>query len=437
MHLAETIANASTHFFRKNNSVVFAVVLKVIDEMDLRSRLGLYKEGIKEAPSVPPLDNGRDINMLVPGSVQSNDMGNCYVIENRYPLSYLHGGCSLGDILKAGSDILAALASTDCEDLQAGRLLYLDTETTGLSGGAGTVSFLVGVGFFEEDVFIIRQYFMRDYDEEAAMLTELQQLFARHMGFVTFNGKSFDINLLQSRFISNRLKSSFRELPNLDLLYPSRRVWGLKLESCKLSSLEENVLEEYRGDDIPGEQIPAVYFKYLEDRDASDIKRVVRHNELDMLSMVSLLARLSCMLQSPLSETDGGYELLGLGRIFEAHGNTDCMLECLEACTGSAQYQVRSKAVKRLTGLYKKNGSYDRALEHWKAIESENPGFELFHLVEMAKYHEHKSKDIGSALALVERAIQNCLGAGLSGNKQYNELKRRRDRLRKKVQRQA
>lgn len=401
--------------------------------MDLRSKLGLYKEGIEKASAQITRDTGRDIDILVPGSVQTNDNGSCYVIESRYTLSYLHGGCSLGDVLEVGSDILAALGGADCEGLRANRLLYLDTETTGLSGGVGTVAFLVGVGFFEEQSYIVRQYFIRDYDEETAMLTELQQIFSRHQGFVTFNGKSFDMNLLQSRFISNRLKPSFREMPNLDLLYSSRRVWGLKLESCRLTSLEENILGEYRSDDIPGALIPAVYFKYVEDRDASDIERVIRHNRLDILSMVSLLARLSSMLQSPLSQTYDGYELLGLGRIFEANGKTDCMLECLEACTGSEQYTIRSQAVKRLTGVYKRNGSYDLALEHWKAMESDNSGFELFHLVEMAKYYEHKVKDNEFALVLVEKAMHNCLGAGLSGSKQYDRLKKRRDRLRKKV----
>lgn len=402
--------------------------------MDLRSKLGLYKEITEKVPPAPTYVSDKDIHVLVPGSVQTNDNGSFYVIESKYPLSYFHGGCSLGDARKVGCETLSSVGGVDCQALQADKLLYLDTETTGLSGGAGTVAFLVGVGFFGEDSYIVRQYFMRDYDEEAAMLTELQQLFSKYQGFVTFNGKSFDINLLQSRFISNRLRPFFRELPNVDLLYPARRVWGLKLESCRLSSLEENVLGEYRSDDIPGALIPTVYFKYLEDRDASDIQRVIRHNELDILSMVSLLSKLSSMLQSPLSESDSGYELLGLGRLFEANGKTDSMLECLEACTGSGDYTIRTQAIKRLTGVYKRNGNVELALEHWKSMELAHSGFELFHLVEMAKYYEHKVKDLEFSMILVDKAIQNCLGAGLSGSSQFEELRRRRDRLMKKSQ---
>jgi uncharacterized protein YprB with RNaseH-like and TPR domain len=401
--------------------------------MDLRSKLGLYKENMGKPSPAPVRNSGLDIHDLVPGRIQSNENGSCYVIENRYPLSWLHGGISLGDVGTVGSDTIAALGGQDCEGLQPDKLIYMDTETTGLSGGAGTVAFLVGAGFFEDGAYIIRQYFMRDYNDEAAMLTELQQLFQRFQGFVTFNGKAFDINLLLGRFISNRLRPAFRDKPNLDLLYPSRRVWGLKLESCRLGSLEENILGEFRSDDIPGAMIPSVYFKYLEGRDATDIKRVVRHNELDILSMVALLGKFSTMLQNPLLNTDRGYELLGLGRIFEGSGKTVNMLECLEACTGSEEYVIRSQAVRRLTDVYKRNGNYDRALEHWNAMESRNTGFELFHLIEMAKYYEHKIKDIEFALVLVEKAVQNCQGAGLKGSRQFEELVKRRDRLRRKL----
>ena len=405
--------------------------------MDLRSKLGLYKESasMPAGPARPERAHSeKEIDRLVPGYVISNNFGSCYVIENKYDLSHFYGGCRLGDILETDSDTLAALGGEGCAELAPDGLLFLDTETTGLSGGAGTLAFLVGVGFFADGAYIVRQYFIRDYDEEPAMLYELQQLFTKHGNFVTFNGRAFDINLLQSRFISNRFRPRFSDDPHLDLLYPSRRVWGLKLESCRLSSLEENVLGERREDDIPGALIPSVYFKYLEDRNASEIERVIRHNRLDILSMVSLLARLSVMLKSPLSETDGGFELLGMGRLFEANGRTEDMLECLEACSGSEQFDIKLQAVKRLTGVYKKNGSLERAMEHWKAVEAGNPGFELFHLVEMAKYYEHREKNFQAALPIVEKAIQKCLNTGLTGSRQLDELKKRRDRIVRKMQ---
>lgn len=402
--------------------------------MDLRSKLGLYREGGLKPSRPVGVQSEKDVDRLIPGYVLSNDSGSCYVIENKYELSHFYGGCRLGDILGADSGTFSALGGEDCAGLTPERLLFLDTETTGLSGGAGTLAFLAGVGFFEDGAYIVRQYFIRDYDEEPAMLSELQGLFNKHGNFVTFNGKAFDINLLQSRFISNRFRPRFGDNPHLDLLYPARRVWGLKLESCRLSSLEENVLGERREDDIPGALIPSVYFKYLEDRNASEIVKVIRHNQLDVLSMVSLLIRLSAMLKNPVSETDGGFELLGMGRLFEASGRTTDMIECLEACSGSEQFDIKVQAVKRLTGIYKKNGSLKRALEHWKAVEADNPRFELFHLIEMAKYYEHKEKNFDLALSSVEKAIRKCLNSGLTESRQLDDLKKRRDRIMKKMQ---
>lgn len=401
--------------------------------MDLRSRLGRYNLNPGRSSNI---NRDREIDALVPGFVRTNDNGSCYVAENSYPPSYLHGSCSLEEAAGIDGGLLAALGGPDCNGLRGDELLYLDTETTGLSGGAGTVAFLTGVGFFEKDIFTVRQYFMRDYDEEAAMLTELQELFAKYRGFVTFNGKAFDINLLESRFISNRIKADLSGKPDIDLLYPSRKVWSLKLESCRLASLEENVLGEYRCDDVPGAMIPSVYFKYLDDRDATEIKRVVRHNELDVLSMVSLLVRLASMLQNPASATDGGYELLGVGRIFESTGQTGNMLDCFEACADSEHYSVRSQAVKRLGRIYKRSGKFDLALSHWESMETKNPGFEIFHLVEMAKYYEHRAKDIRTALLLVEKALQNCAKSGIPEVSRVSDLKKRRERLRRKLDRE-
>lgn len=401
--------------------------------MDIRSKLALYREACEKSSKPANSGAGNGIEALIPGTVLINNYGSCYIIENRYPPEYMHGGCRIGAASAISSEMLAALGGADCVGLQADKLLYLDTETTGLSGGTGTAAFLIGTGFFEDGGFVIRQYFMRDYDEEAAMLAELKELISSRQGFVTFNGKSFDINLLQSRFISNRLRTSIFDMPDIDLLYPARKVWGMKLESCRLSSLEENILGQSRTGDIPGPMIPAVYFKYLDDRDASEIKRVIRHNELDILSMVSLLYRLSAMLQDPLAESDGGLELLGLGRIFEVNGKMEDMVECLEACIGSGRFDVKLQAVKRLTGLYKRTGRYDRALEHWQSVESDGSGFDLFHLVEMAKYYEHKAKAPEKALQAVEKAFAVCRRAGITAGRQLEELTKRRDRLRRKI----
>jgi uncharacterized protein YprB with RNaseH-like and TPR domain len=401
--------------------------------MDIRSKLGLYRENTGSKPAVSA-EAGRDIQDTVRGSIRSNEYGAFYMAETRYPAAMTHGGRSLGAALDVRPGILSMLGGEDC-GVSAERLIFLDTETTGLSGGAGTVAFLIGAGSFENGDFVVRQYFMRDYDEETAMLHEFNRSLSGCSGLVTFNGKAFDWNLLQGRFVANRLRPLLRDPVHIDLLYPSRRIWGLKLESCRLSSLEENVLGEFRTDDIPGMMIPGVYFKYLEDRNAADIKRVIKHNELDILSMVSLLAKISAMLESPLAQSDSSHELLGLGRIYEAGGGHDRAVDCLETCSASDIPSVRTAAVKRLTRIYKKSGRYDRALGHWRELASEAGIRSLFPLVELAMYYEHREKNIAKALECVERAIHLSLQSGLTEGRQFPELRKRQERLKRKAAR--
>lgn len=401
--------------------------------MDLRSKLGLYKENsTKKTDTVMLIDRLQD---FIPGAVHSNEAGSFYCIENRYPVGTLHGGFSLGAALDISCHSLSLLCPDyNSSTLTPQKLLFLDTETTGLSGGAGTVAFLVGIGYFEEDCYIVRQLFMRDYNEEAALLFELNSLLSKFKGLVTFNGKSFDWNLLQSRFISNRIRPALSSPVHVDLLYPSRKIWGLKLESCRLSSLEENILGEARCDDIPGSMIPAVYFKYLEDRDAADIKKVIRHNELDILSMVALLSKMSSMLENPLSEPLCEQELLGMGKIFQKSGEEESVINCYEHCAQSDNFPVKAAAVKHLTNIYKRKGNYVRALKHWESMLEGSGGFNLFPLVQMAMYYEHKEKNPGKALELIEKAIEMNLKAGLRDDTCFADLRKRRDRLKKKLQ---
>lgn len=399
--------------------------------MDIRSKLGLYKDNLQSKPS-GPVQTGRDIQDLIPGRLCKNEYGSFYLAEKRHPASLWHGGRSLGEALSPEPRILSVLSS-DGRIVPPESLVYLDTETTGLSGGAGTVAFLVGAGRFEDGEFVLRQYVMRDYDEEAAMLHSLNDLLSGCSGLVTFNGRAFDWNLLQSRFIANRMRPVLRDPVHFDLLYPSRRIWGLKLESCRLSSLEENILGEGREDDIPGAMIPGVYFRYLEDRNAARMEKVIKHNELDILSMVSLIARISEMLQSPLSRTDGGHELLGVGRVYEAREEYEQMEECLTTCSRSDIPFVRSAAAKRLAGRYKKTGRYDRALGIWREMASGTGIESIFPYIELAMYYEHRERDFPRALEYVDRAVQTVLRTGVAGNRQFDKLRRRQERLKRKA----
>lgn len=400
--------------------------------LDLKSKLQMYKSN--PLPKHTGFsDSDRDIHRLLEGTVLENEDGRCFVLEKRYPLTYLYGGYPLGRVLETEVRTLRLLSGEDCGEADVSKLLFLDTETTGLSGGTGTIAFLIGTGYFTDECFVLRQYFIRDYDEEAAALRDLNRLLSGFRGLVTFNGKAFDWNLLKTRFTFNRIRLTCGDLLHIDLLFPSRKLWKLKLESCRLSSIEENILREYRTDDVPGALIPQLYFHYLESRNAVEMVKVMKHNELDILSMVSLLARIHEMLEDPVEKSDGGAELLGVGSILGAGGETDAMTECLERCMQSQAEPVRSIASRRLTKVYKSNGRYDKAVEHWESVMDDSRLGGLFPLIELAKYYEHREKNIPKALEMVEKAIKVTSCVGTINNIYYAKLKKRMDRLKRKA----
>lgn len=399
---------------------------------DLKSKLQMYKKDISLKPH-HSVKKGCDIDELLDGCIYSNDDGCCFVTESRYPASYIYGGCSIGDAQKLNAGILKKVCSDVYGEMSVENFLFLDTETTGLSGGTGTVAFLIGTGFFESGEFVLRQYFMRDYDEEPAMLTALNELLSKYTGLITYNGKAFDWNLLQTRFIFNRIRPAMREPVHMDLLFPSRRIWRLKLESCSLVSIEENVLGEYRTDDIPGAMIPAAYFKYLEDRDAKDMERVIRHNRLDIMSMVSLLCKMCSMLENPLAKTDGDRELLGVGKIFESSGDFENVIGCFEACMESKSIIVKETASKKLSCIYKRNKNYKKAVEHWNSMLSDPSIPKIFPMIELAKYYEHREKNPFKALEIVEEAVSISSRMGIMNNIYHKDLIKRLDRLKRKT----
>jgi uncharacterized protein len=369
------------------------------------------------------------------GTVQSNSHGSCLVVEHDYPLTYVHGGYALEKALCHDACYVRLLNGGSESSERISDYVFLDIETTGLSGGAGTVAFLTGVGFFKGTSFIVRQYFMRDYDDEPAMLDFLDEILKERQGLVTFNGKSFDWNILRSRFVFNRMKPAVCEPVHIDLLYPSRRIWKLKLENCRLSSLEENILGEYRVDDIPGELIPSAYFEYLDTGRFDKIRKVMDHNRADILSMVSLLTKVCTILRDPVYESDGGFELLGAGSIFETADNAAKVIECLEACINSESSQIRHSALMKLSVIYKRGNEYEKAVNQWK----EHSGCvycastRIYSMIELAKYYEHKEKDILSALKVTEEAISYMSASLRRGGDDAADLKKRHERLKKKT----
>src|SRR5207245_11750591 len=218
-------------------------------------------------------------------------------------------GCRLAPL-----DVFALVARVESEALAAYLLIFLVTETTGLAGGTGTYAFLVGAGWIEGDVFVVAQHFMRDLDEEPALLAALAPLLERAGGVVTFNGAGFDLPLLETRFVLARRRWP-ATLPHLDLLRPSRRVWTGCFDDCRLGTLERDVLGLAREEDVPGALIPSLYFDWLRRRRAAPLARVFAHNRDDVLSLAALVGWFGVALgAAPALRAE---EWAGLGRLWE------------------------------------------------------------------------------------------------------------------------
>jgi uncharacterized protein YprB with RNaseH-like and TPR domain len=330
-------------------------------------------------------------------------------IQHAVTLTEPYGPVVVGEIAGIESSTLAVLAPALGTSVDPRGLLFLDTETTGLAGGTGTYAFLVGVARLAGDRLLLTQLFMRDLDEEPALLAALAPMLEGATGLVTFNGGGFDVPLLETRFILQRRRWP-TTLPHPDLMRPARRVWGGWLDDCRLATLEQRVLGVVREQDVPGSAIPSLYFQFLRRRLAAPLRDVVIHNRHDVLALVGLLGWLSRAL-------DGGIETLtpeeraGLGRLWE---RTDLERACLsyEAALAAGLDGAGGHAVRlRLARWEKRRARWAAARVLWEAAVTAR-GFDPRPWEELAKFHEHRARDLGAARDVVLRALDLAAAAG-------------------------
>jgi tetratricopeptide (TPR) repeat protein len=305
------------------------------------------------------------------------------------------------------------------------RAVFLDTETTGLAGGTGTAAFLVGVGWVEGERFRFRQYFMRDYHEEAALLRGLAEDLAGVERIVTFNGALFDVPLLEARYRLNRERFPFGQALHFDLLHPARRLWKARLESCRLQSLERALLGVTRRGDVPGEEIPRIYFDFVRRRDGRAMARVLEHNRLDVLSLAALAA-LACQW------VEGGHaedprDVYCLARVLERASLHERSEEQYQRLLAEPPGFLRTASLLRLAARAKKAGKMETAVAYWQ--EAARSG-DWLALRELALHHEHRSRDLPAALSAVEDGLGRLDGEDGPGTRRaIQDFHRRRHRL--------
>ncbi|MDR3051960.1 MAG: ribonuclease H-like domain-containing protein [Oscillospiraceae bacterium] len=333
----------------------------------------------------------------------------CFVRDTRLPLEELPG---LTDVA------LAQLACIDrgfwgdrADAPDPRRFLFLDTETTGLGMGAGTVAFLLGLGWIEDGAFVVRQLLMRDYHEEPLLLQAYADLLPRFEAFVTFNGKCFDLPLLQNRLIMHRMRDAALQRPHLDLLYPARRVWRLRLGDCALSNLERRVLSSPRMEDLPGAEVPDRYFAYLRTGDFAPLEDVLRHNLLDIVALARLLVHLARVFDQP-EQQSFSEDVFSLGRSLARDGQRGAARRCFQAASQSA---LSERARAQWALCHRADHQYEQAAGIYRQMIADGQGGTAPY-VELAKIAEHRQRDLPRAMACTEDALRRLrLRARLHG----------------------
>jgi hypothetical protein len=391
------------------------------------------KVGTKELP--PPQERKSfPVEEIIPGRFVDSGNTLTYLIEEDYPNDYIHGQSGLR-VTNKPSTIAEWVGDITIAERDPETIVFLDTETSGLAGGTGTFAFLIGAGRYTKEGFHLAQFFMRDPLEEPALLLALEEYLAPCQTIVSFNGKAFDVPLLNSRYTMQGWKSPFHALAHIDLLHLSRRLWRDRLPSRTLGNLEVQILRATRSDEeIPGWMIPQLYFAYLREGDARPLKRVVYHNAMDVISLAALLNYTSLLLEEPLGQSPIEYvDVAAVARLLEELSHTEKASLLYEKCLQAELPEVIFVGtIYRLSMLYKRNNNYPAAISLWEQATKHN---QLFAFEELAKYYEHHVQDHSLALDWTLQAIRyiNSLTIYDAENIRWkNEFEHRLHRLQRK-----
>lgn len=328
------------------------------------------------------------------------------VVDRSYAPGHRHGSSTVADSLppEEGWSRLGLLAGTPC----GGNLLFIDLETTGLAGGAGSYAFLVGCGWFGRGRFHVRQFLLSSFASERALLEALRDVAGTLDAVVTYNGKSFDLPLIETRYALNRLSTPFAEMPHVDMLHHARRLWHGHDAGHRLSNLETSLLGHDRERDVPGFEIPSRYFHFVRTGDARPLDAVLEHNRRDLLSLALLTARAAQLLDEGVTAATTAREALGIGRLYERSRMTADALACY-ARAAEIGPGVCAEALYAHALLLRRNRRYAAAADVWQRLLDLGdcpPRLEREAAEALAVHHEHRLRSLLSARNLAMRSLQ-------------------------------
>lgn len=358
----------------------------------------------KDKALKPRRETKYPIEQVLEGDFHNTVFGDVFYHEEYYPHEYLHGNRPLHPVHPI--EHLCQWANADGLSLADLRnIIFLDTETSGLAGGTGTYAFEVGLGRFTENGFHLSQFFMRHPGEEPALLMGINSFVKGIQAVVTYNGKSFDIPLLNTRFALAGISSPFVAIDHFDLLPLARRLWRNRLGSRTLGNVESQILGVTRSEqEVPGYLIPDMYFDYLKTGDARPIADIFYHNAIDILSLTGLFSHMAFLLHKPHSDQIIHPEdIAALARFFESIGDiTQAKSLYDQALRDTLPESLYWDTLYRHSFLLKRNNHWEAALALWEKAAKAG---KLYAFEELAKYYEHHAKDLQNAKDSTERAL--------------------------------
>ena len=379
----------------------------------------------------PPFRPERyEVEEFLEGDVVETPFGSHFETERLWERHRRHGSLDISTLAELPCDLLDAISGGAIPDCPASKLAFLDTETTGLAGGAGTYAFLIGVGRITGEGFHLRQFFMREQCEEASLLHRLSEYLSEFDALITYNGRTYDQPLLETRYRMARSRPPFGRLEHLDLLHGSRRLWKLRFDSCRLVELENQILGFERQGDLPGDMIPYVYFDYLRTKQIWRVVPILHHNAIDILTLGCLTAIVPWAFRDPLrAPLTHGAEMIGLARwLVAAEQCEQALVLYRRAVEKRISDDLLFRALWEIARLEKKLGNCAGALPVLTDLAGSRNPFRAQALEELAKHYEHRERNYAVALDFAESALKIAPS---------ETLLRRRDRLQGRLARRA
>jgi uncharacterized protein YprB with RNaseH-like and TPR domain len=352
------------------------------------------------------------------GRIVTNQYGRALVIDRRYESDRFHGQLRIGECEVRDGDGLRLLdPALPSADGTADRTLFIDLETTGLSGGAGTVAFLVGCGWFDMGAFQVRQFLLTSYSAERALLSAVADCLDATSLLVSYNGKTFDVPVMETRWMFHRMPMPLESVRHFDMLHPARRLWRSRANGsgeadggCRLSTLERILCDVNRVADVPALEIPARYFRFLRTGDARPLEPVLEHNRIDLVSLAAVTAQALRLVEDGTARCRDAAEALALGKVFERAGCSERALACFAraAVDEGSHVEVRAEAIYRMGLRLRRERRFDEAAAAWRRLLDLKQGrfgrrssllapLRQFAVEALAIHHEHRERDYEGA----------------------------------------